>query len=185
MKLKLIPLFVLIQLMSYAQSKVENTHFNRLQELKGTEYVVASVETWTKLIETTNRYLLFINTKTGEKNTVEFPAGGSIGTIEHVKIDALGINLVLVSTRSVDLDGKSGINWNDPTQLVILSIDGKTKTQLTENAFFARTWVINQQTGVLIITGHSDTNKNNKFDKYDLSEILMYDLKTLLKISQI
>ena len=132
-----------------------------------------------------NRYLLFINTKTGETNQVDFPNEGYFHNIEQVKIDDLGINEIVVAAQTVDLDGKKGIDWNDPTQLIILSTDGKERTQLTENKLFVRTWTVNKKTGTIVIAGHYDTNNNGKYDKTDKNEVGIYDLKTLRLIRKI
>ena len=90
--------------------------------------------------------------------------------IEQVKIDSLG--MIIVSAQTVDLDG-SGIEWSDPKQIIILSTDGQEKTQLTDNKFFTRTWIVNKQTGTIVITDY-DTNNNNKYDKTDKNEIHIY-----------
>ena len=58
---------------------------------------------------------------------------------------------------------------------------GKEMTQLTEDKFF----VVNTQTGRLVVAGYYDTNNNNKYDKTDKDEILIYDLKTLKLASRI
>lgn len=58
---------------------------------------------------------------------------------------------------------------------------GKEMTQLTEDKFF----VVNTQTGKLVVAGYYDTNNNNKHDKADKNEILIYDLKTLKLVSRI
>jgi hypothetical protein len=58
---------------------------------------------------------------------------------------------------------------------------GKEMTQLTEDKFF----VVNTQTGKLVVAGYYDTNNNNKYDKTDKDEILIYDLKTLKLASRI
>ena len=58
---------------------------------------------------------------------------------------------------------------------------GKEMTQLTEDKFF----VVNTQTGKLGVAGYYDTNNNNKYDKTDKDEILIYDLKTLKLASRI
>ncbi|GAB4204857.1 MAG: hypothetical protein Fur0023_13060 [Bacteroidia bacterium] len=173
-----------LALTTYGQDKY-NFHFSKLTEVVGTEFVIASIENYGKMLETKSKYLLFINTKTGETNQVEFPNDARIGELEQVKLDSLDINLIIVSARTVDLDGKNGIDWNDPTQIIILSTDGKTKTQLTDNKFFARTWTVNKLTGTIVVTGHYDTNNNNKYDKTDKNEIHIYDLKTLKLISKI
>lgn len=43
----------------------------------------------------------------------------------------------------------------------------------------------NTQTGKLVVAGYYDTNNNNKYDKTDKDEILIYDLKTLKLASRI
>lgn len=169
----------------YGQDKSSHVHFNKLTEVAGTEYVIASVENWGKMLEVNSRYLLFINTRTGDTNRVDFPDDAAIREPVQIKIDSLGINVLVVSARTLDLDGKSGINWNDPTQMIVLSADGKTKTQLTDDRFFVRTWTVNKLTGTIVVTGHFDTNNNNKLDKSDKNEIHVYSLKTLKLISKI
>ena len=58
-------------------------------------------------------------------------------------------------------------------------------TQLTEDKFFVRTGTVNTQTGKLVVAGYYDTNNNNKYDKTDKDEILIYNLKTLKLASRI
>ncbi len=176
----------ILALTAYAQGKHNHVHFNKLTEVAGTEYIIASIENWGKVLETKSRYLLFVNTKTGETNQVDFPNDASIGSLEQIKIDSLEINLILMVARTIDLDGKSGIDWNDPTQIIILSPDGKEKTQLTDKQFFTMTWAVNNLTGTIVVTGHFDTNNNNnKYDKADKNKIHIYNLKTLKLISKI
>ena len=174
-----------LTLTSYGQDKYNYVHFNKLTEVVGTEFVIASIENWGKMLATNSKYLLFINTKTGETNQVDFPNDAGIGKIEQIKIDSIDLNVIVVSARTVDLDGKNGIDWNDPTQIIILSLDGKTKTQMTDNKFFVSTWTFNKLTGTIVITGYYDTNNNNKYNKTDKNEIHVYDLKTLKLINKI
>ena len=185
MKKILIVILTTLTLATYGQDKYNYVQFNKLTEVVGTEFVIASIENWGKMLETKSKYLLFINTKTGETNQVDFPSDAGIGKLEQVKLDSFNINSIIVSSQTVDLDGKNGIDWNDPTQIIILSTDGKTKIQLTDNKFFARTWTVNKLTGTIVVTGHYDTNNNNKYDKTDKNEIHVYDLKTLKLISKI
>ena len=179
MKHTLIIVLAILSLTTYGQNKYNYVHFNKLTEVIGTEYIIAHIEDRGKMFETKSRYLLFINTKNGETTQVDFPDDSIIREIEQIKIDSLGINLILVIAKTVDLDGKKGIDWNDPAQIIILSPDGIEKTQLTENKFFVRTWTVNRLTGTIIVTGHYDTNNNNKYDKTDKNEIHIYDLNTL------
>lgn len=174
-----------LTLSTYGQDKFNYVHFNKLTEVVGTEYVIASIDNWGKLLDTKNSYLLFINTKTGDSNKVNFSDDAGIGKLEQIKIDDLSINLIIVAARTVDLDEKNGIDWNDPTQIIILSPDGKEKTQLTESKFFVNTWAVNKFTGTIVITGFYDTNNNNRSDKTDKNEIHVYDLKTLKLMSKI
>lgn len=187
MKMKRILLIALtiFTLSTYGQDKDNYVHFDKLTEIVGTEYVIASIEHYGKILKTKSSYLLFINSMTGETNQVNFPTDSWTEKLEQIKIDTLGINLIIVSAKTVDLDGKAGIGWNDPTQIIILSPDGKEKTQLTENNFFVRTWIVNKLTGNIVVTGHNDTNNNNKYDKTDKNEIHVYDLKTLELICKI
>jgi len=185
MKNLILIVLITLSLNVFSQDKYNYVHFNKLTEIEGTEYVVASIEDKGKMYVTKSRYLLFINTKTAETNQVDFPNDAWIGKLEQVKLDTLDLNLIVVSARTVDLDGKNGIDWNDPTQIIIISPDGKTKTQLTDNKFFVRTWTVNKLTGTIVVTGHYDTNNNNKYDKTDKNEIHVYDLKTLKLINKI
>ncbi len=174
----LIITFTFLTILSFGQDKYNYVHFNKLTELTGTEYVIASMENRSK-IETKNKYLLFINTENGQTTQIDFPKDASIYKVEQIKIDSLEINKVLVIAKTVNLDGSKLIDWSDPSQIIILSTDGKEKKQLTEDKFFVRTWSINNKSGTIVVTGHYDTNNNGKYDKKDKNEILIYDLKTL------
>ncbi len=169
----------------YGQDKYNHTQFNKLTEVEGTSFVIATIENWGKIDGLKNRYLLFIDTKNGSTTQVDFPNEGYLKKIEQVKIDDLGINQIIVSAQTIDLDEKKGIDWNDPTQIIILSVDGKERTQLTGSKLFVRNWVVNKDSGTIVITGHYDTNNNGKLDKTDKNEIGIYDLKTLKLISKI
>jgi len=175
----------LVAVVSYGQDKYNYVHFNKLTEVQGTEFVIASIENWGKTTNTKGKYLLFIDTKTGQSNQVDFPSDGYIETIEQVKLDTLGINKIIVLARTVDLDDKNGVDWVDPKQIIIISTDGKEKIQLTDSKFFVRTWTVNRQSGTIVVTGHYDSNNNNKYDKADKNEILIYDLKTLRLVNKI
>lgn len=187
MKIKNLLLTILstFALTTYAQDKYNYVSFNKLTEVEGTEFVIARIENWGKMAGLKNSYLLFINTKDGQTNQVIFPNGGHFQELEQIKIDSLGINCLLVSAQTVDLDGRKGIDWNDPTQIIVLSTDGKKRTELTDSKLFVRTWIVNRQTGTIVITGYYDTNNNGKYDKTDRNEIGIYDLKTLKLISKI
>jgi len=185
MRRLIILLLTLVAVVTYGQDKYNYVHFNKLTEVKGTDYVIASIENWGKMADTKGKYLLFIDTKTGQSNQVDFPSDGYIEKIEQVKLDTLGINKIIVFARTVDLNNKNGVDWVDPKQIIILSTDGKEKIQLTDSKFFVRTWTVNRQSGTVVVTGHYDSNNNNKYDKTDKNEILIYDLKTLRLVNKI
>lgn len=185
MKNLLILILTSLTLSALGQNKYDYVHFNKLTEIKGTDYVIASIDNRSKMAESKSKYLLFIDTKNGSMTQVDFPGDGYLGQVEQVQINNLEINQIIVAAKSVDLDGKGGIDWSDPQQIFIISVDGKTKTQLTEDKFFTRTWTVNNQTGMIVITGHYDSNENGKYDKKDKNEILIFDLKTLEMIKRI
>lgn len=178
-------IFALVAIVASAQSKYSYVHFNKLVEVKGTNYVIASIDYRSKADVEKFKYLLFINTTNGETNQVDFPRDGYLNGFEQVKLDTLGVNKILLTARTVDLDGKGEIDWNDPVQIFIFSPDGKENVQLTDNNFFARTWVVNRKSGTLVVTGHYDSNNNNKYDKSDKSEILIYDLRSLKLVAKV
>jgi hypothetical protein len=146
--------------------------------LTGTEYSIAKVQTYSKMEETQTN-LLFINTKTGEAKEINFPEGTNLREIKQVRIDSLNINILLLVAGTIDWNGKKGIDWSDPKQIFILSPSGKEMIQLTENNYFTLAWTVNEYTGTLIVSGYFDGNKNNKRDKIEANEILLYDLRTL------
>lgn len=92
MKQLLTIIFATLTLTSFGQDKYNYVHFNKLTEVVGTEYVIASIENRGKMFDTKSRYLLFINTKTGQTKQIDFPNDGYMEKIEQVKIDSLGIN---------------------------------------------------------------------------------------------
>jgi len=179
-------LFVVLNIsVLFGQDKSNYIHFNKLIEVKGSEYVIATIENTGKMFETNAKYLLFINTLDGTIQRVDFPKDANIREIKQIKIDSLEINKIVVCAQTVDLDEKKGIEWDEPAQIIVLSTDGKEKTQLTEDKFFVRTWIVNQETGKIVITGHYDSNNNRKYDKTDESQILIYDLIMLKLVSKI
>ncbi len=106
----LIAILTFLTISSFGQNKYNYVHFNKLTELTGTEFIIASMENRSK-IEATNKYLLFINTENGETTQIDFPKDASIYKIEQIKIDDLEINKVVVVAKTVNLDGNKSIDW--------------------------------------------------------------------------
>lgn len=186
MKKFLIVLFFTLPFVFYGQYKYDFTHINNLMEVKGTEYVIASIKHVDKISKPNKEsYLLFINTHTSEIKRVDFPDDTNITDFEQVIIDSLDINSIIVLAQTIDLDGKKGIGWDDPKQIIILSPNGEKYHQLTPDSFFVQKFVVNNNTGTIIVTGSKDSNNNKKLDKSDESKILIYDLKTLQLIKEI
>lgn len=178
-------LLLLLTASASAQDKSNYNSFNKLTPVTGTEYVLTNIENVGKMGVFHGEFLLFINTKTGKANRVDFPKNASLRRWEQVKLDSLGLNLILLTAQTVNLDNNRRIDWNDPLQLIVLSTDGLQKTQLTEDKFFVIYWTIHRETGGLVVSGYYDTNGNGKNDKTDKDEIQVYDLKTLKLISKI
>ena len=70
MKNTLLIMLLAFAFTTYAQDKYLYTSFNNLIEVEGTAYVIANVKHWSKADNAKNRYLLFIDTKTGQTNQV-------------------------------------------------------------------------------------------------------------------
>ncbi|MCS3026323.1 hypothetical protein NXW75_26720 [Bacteroides xylanisolvens] len=77
------------------------------------------------------------------------------------------------------------MNWKVQYLMGECDTLGKEMTQLTEDKFLSVLGTVNTQTGKLVVAGYYDTNNNNKYDKTDKDEILIYDLKTLKLASRI
>lgn len=178
-------LILLSSSISYAQNKHNYVHFNKITSIEGTDYMMARVENRNKVANTKENRLLFINTSNGDTTQLSFPVDTYFREIKQIKIDSLGINKLILFARTVNLNLKKGIDWNDPMQVIAVSPDGKEKVQLTEDCFFAQHWEVNQTTGRIVIVGYYDSNQNNKLDKTDKSEILIYDLKTMKLVARI
>lgn len=185
MKHALILFFFLLAVSAYGQDKYNYVHFNKLKELTGTDYTIATIENLGKMATVNSTQLLFINTRNGQSKMVDFPKDGYLSELDQIRIDSLQINRVIVEARTVNLDNSKRIDWSDPFQVFGLSTDGEEKVQLTPDNFYTRTWTVNRQTGGLVITGHYDSNNNGKYDKTDKSEILLFDLKTLKLVAKI
>ena len=185
MKQLIIIILTTLTLGSYGQDKFNYVQYSKLTEVKGTEFVIASIENYGKGFFAKGEHLLFINTTNGQTKQTDFPNDAQVYKVEQIKIDSLKINSVLVAAKTFNSNGDKVIGWKDPEQIFIYSPDGQKKAQLTDNKFFSRTWAINSQTGTIVITGHFDTNNNGKYDKTDKNEIGIYDLKTLKLISKI
>lgn len=167
-----------VSLNLFGQDKYNYVQYNKLTEVKGTEYVIASIENYGKGFLSRGEHLLFINTRSGETKQTDFASDAQVYKIEQIKLDSLKLNVMLVAAKTVNLNGDKGIGWKDPEQLFIFSPDGQKLAQLTENKFFCRTWVVNSFAGTITVTGHYDTNNNGEYDKTDKNEILILDLKT-------
>lgn len=170
---------------SFSQDKRDYIHYNNLMEIKGTQYILANIENRGKMTEALNKSLLFIDTRNGRSQQVVFAGNALIDHVQQIKLDSLGINKVLVTARTVDLNNKKSIDWADPQQLIVFSVDGNEKNSLTPDDFFIRTWLINNKTGVMVIVGHFDSNENGRLDKNDKNKILIYSLKTMTMLSEI
>lgn len=180
-----ITVFLLNNSILIAQGKLERIYFNKLTEIKGTPYVIASVENVTKLFSVKSRYLLFINTLTGEKQQIDFSKDGYIGKIEQIKIDSLKLNKLIVKANVFDLNKDNKIDGKDPESLIVFSVDGKEQIKITDDNFFVSYWTVNNLTGNIVITGFYDTNNNSERDNSDKNTILLYDLKASKIISKI
>lgn len=165
----------------YSQKK-NLSFYNRLQEVEGTDYFVATYEDYNKIATITSSHLVFINTRTGGKTTVEFGKDADVGKVEQVKLDSLEINRLIV-VAYYNYENKRFLDARErPRNIFILSTDGKENIKVTEDGFYPGPWAVNKRTGAIVITGYYDINKNGKHDDEDKNDILIFDLKTLKKI---
>ncbi|MBC5835229.1 hypothetical protein G6N05_14805 [Flavobacterium sp. F372] len=174
---------VMFNLLSNGQEKNNEFYYDKLKEVEGTDYVIGFHFSRYIVNDSNFSSLIFINTKTGKKNQVDFPKDTRVGMPEQIKIDSLNINLIFVRVNSLEQNANNKSYNINPSQIIILSTDGKTKTQLTDNDFFVKHLTYNKNTGTMVVSGYYDKNKNNKFDEQDNSDIILYNLKTLKRIN--
>ena len=186
MKIFLLFLLTVVAIGANAQDKSGPVIYHNLIPVEGTEFVIASEAPQFKAAEEPDqKALLFINTVTGETTRVNFQKEALLGKMEQVRLDSLGINMMLLSARTVNANNNKSIDYNDPQQLIAISPDGRKKVQITEDRFFVVSYAINKKNGVLVVTGFSDINKNGKRDAPDKGEILLYDMKGLVLVKRI
>jgi len=177
MKKLLLLILISLCVSVHGQEKKLQSRFNRLQTIKGTEFVIASMVNYGKFLKTSDS-LMIINSKSGQTTPVRFSQKVNVNKIKQVRIDSMGINYLIVTAQTMK-NGKSIFNYQ--AKLFLISADGLTVRQLTDDNYFTSDWVVNKQTGSLVITGQTDVNKNGKLDYSDKNEILIFDLKTLSK----
>lgn len=183
MKAAIVFALTMLTLTIFGQNKYGYT---KITEIEGTSFVVANIESWGKSESAKNQHWLFIDTKNGSTHRLELPIGGWFNSRpEQVKIDELNINIILVAVQTIDLDGKNGIDYNDPRQIIAVSTDGTKSTQLTDDKLYVLSWAANKKTGTLTVTGYYDLNNNRKYDTTDKNEISIFDLKTLQLVRKI
>lgn len=156
-----------------------HVRFNKLVEVSGTPYLIASKQYLDKVYNQKSNFLLFINTHNGENHKVSFPEDADLGEPKELRIDSLNIHWLVLSARTKNVNYDKGIDWNDPAQLFVISTDGKQKTQLTTDSFYVQHWEVNRHTGRLMVTGYHDANANSKYDRGDVNEIQVFDLRSL------
>ncbi|MEY4933797.1 MAG: hypothetical protein RIS64_156 [Bacteroidota bacterium] len=129
MKTTIFALLMIFATAATAQMKYNTVYFNQLTEIKGTEFVFATVHNYSKVAEKKENYLLIINAKNGQSKQIDFPKDAIVGKVDSIKIDDLGIHKLLISAHTVNLDNSKTIDWSDPTQIFILSTDGQEKNR--------------------------------------------------------
>ena len=178
MKRYLLILFCLASFSMYGQVIFELTSFNKLVDVKGSDYMIALEVNTNSLGDVNSMSIMFINTVTGEGKIADIAKEYIIQDFKQVKIDSLEINTVLVTVRMFDLDLNGRINAKDPITLVSVGVNGEKKEIITSKNFSVRVWEVNEKNGTVVISGYYDNDRNGRYDPYEKNEILIYDLKT-------
>lgn len=160
----------------FSQNRITYKNTDEIVEIKGSDYAVVQQRVNLKgLYHSEN--LVFINTKNNTKKHVYFEKGTVIYNIDHIKIDKLDINKIIVKAKTFkQRERKQG--HKAPSQLYTFSIDGTNKKKITPNNFYTSEWNINTKTGVLLITGIVDIDNNGRYSKEDKHSMFLYNLVT-------
>lgn len=170
--------------MSFGQSMNFGWRDNGFTEVEGTSYVVKILQKTGKIMRVSND-LQIIDTKDGSRTIVDFPEDASIHSVTQVKLDDKNLNKLIVTAKTVNLDQDKRIDYDDPLQVLVMTVDGKEKVRITEDRFYVQSWVVNKVTGCIVIAGHYDEDENGKINKEDVAETLVYDLVNMRMIKKL
>uniref|UniRef100_UPI0039A4D295 hypothetical protein n=1 Tax=Ornithobacterium rhinotracheale TaxID=28251 RepID=UPI0039A4D295 len=148
------------------------------KDIEGTDFVLGERYFDKKIDVSDDKILYFINATNGEMHEVNF--GEKINVkVEQIKIDSLNINTLIAKTY---LSNKL---TRVKSSLYLLSTDGREMQKIVDDDFCVKKFVLNKNTGNLVIKGFRDVNENGKIDKNDKEQILIYSLKHKKQISLI
>ena len=167
-----------------AQEKREHISYNKLIEVDGTDYVIATFQNQSKK-GVLGRHILFVNTKSGASRQFDLEDNQYLQDIEHIRLDSVGVNKIVAVigiSRTENLKGTMFSPWR---KIVVFSPDGGDALGLEGRTHFASSWLTNSKTGSLVVTGFIDSNENHTPDYDDKNEVRIYDLKNMKIIAKI
>ena len=118
----------------------------------------------------------FINAETGKISKVEFDDDTNIVALEHVKLDALNIDQVVIITSKTE---KKNSTINFESKIYIYSIDGKRLNSVSLDQL-VNDFIINKNTGRIILISSSNRMKSSVHNDEQVE--MIYDLRTLKRI---
>jgi hypothetical protein len=118
----------------------------------------------------------FINAETGKITKVEFDDDTNIIALEHVKLDSLHIDEVVIITTKTE---KKNSTLNFESKISTFSHDGKLLNSVSLDQL-VNEFVINKKSGKIILISSSNRMKSSL--KNDEQVETIYDLKTLKRI---
>lgn len=175
---------IFLQHPTYAQEKYEYTSYNKLIDVSGTDYTIATFDDHSKK-GIAGRHVLFINTRTGTFKQISLNEDEYLYNIEQIKLDSLGINRIIAVVGMRHPENMKGLMLGSWQKVVVFSIDGNETLGVNGAVHFASSWQTNGRTGSLVIAGHVDSDENGKFDRTDKNQILIYDLKNMKVVGRI
>lgn len=180
-------LFVVLSFLHFslgAQEKYEYTSYNKLIDVTGTDYTIATFEDHSKR-GISGRHILFINTRTGSFKQVSLDEDEYLYKIEQIRLDSLGINRIIAVIGMGHPENMKGLMLGSWHRVVVFSTDGNEMLGAEGPIHFASTWQVKERIGSLVIAGHTDSDGNGKHDRTDKNQVLVYDLKNMKVIGTI
>ncbi|NMH27137.1 hypothetical protein [Flavobacterium silvaticum] len=140
-------------------------------EISGTEFVAIPYFDTEKTGDSESG-IKFINTATGEIKQAILPKDNHVARLEHVKIESLGIDKIVVIIQN---EGKSVIvKGTRQSQLSVYSVNGTLEKNIILDAEVGRDLIVNNVTGRLVLISF----KGSKFAPEHKQEEIIYDLRT-------
>jgi len=201
---RLLPLFLLSKLLKYTAMKrnlllimlivcflnasaQKITSYNgEITQIEGTEFMVIQNHTKEKKVvlkKNQARYLIFVNTLSGDTTRMDFGRDVDQISCSRIQIDSLGIDKILVFSSEKNSKNEKIIGWKEYTDCYVCSLDGKYRVKINRKDYIIDKWIINDHTGTIITNGYDLEERKNTDHRRDI--LMLFSIKDMKLIREL